>query len=141
MRDRHYRIEDRTQSWNRQLPRLTNAYLKFHSTGILEDEELEGDPWKILLADIEDYQATPVYALFVAQRRQTRPSLDLACLEEVLTSRPLHFPSNSSSHFVKSTAYVHDLASTDFLGLSPTYTGDFPPLHWKINSEFHMTLI
>ncbi|KAK1215260.1 hypothetical protein PQX77_022136 [Marasmius sp. AFHP31] len=59
MRDRHYRTEDRMQSWSRQMARLTDAYLKYQSTGEPDERELEEERWKILVASFYEYQRDP----------------------------------------------------------------------------------
>ncbi|KAK1230267.1 hypothetical protein PQX77_006642 [Marasmius sp. AFHP31] len=48
MRDRYDRTEEQTQGWNRQMPRLVDAYLKFQANGLPPDNELEDERWKIL---------------------------------------------------------------------------------------------
>ncbi|KAL0058932.1 hypothetical protein AAF712_014375 [Marasmius tenuissimus] len=64
MRDRHYRTEDQTQAWDRQLPRLVDAYLRFQATGVPRDDELEDEHWKILVADFDEYNSdTGIYTV------------------------------------------------------------------------------
>ncbi|KAK1215200.1 hypothetical protein PQX77_022206 [Marasmius sp. AFHP31] len=59
MRDQYDRTEEQTQGWNRQMPRLVDAYLKFQANGLPQDDELEGERWGILLVDFEDYKRDP----------------------------------------------------------------------------------
>ncbi|KAJ8074734.1 hypothetical protein PM082_022177 [Marasmius tenuissimus] len=77
MRDRHYRTEQQTQSWDRQLPRLVDAYLRFQATGVPRDDELEDERWKILVADFD--AVIPASTLFEVQRHPTKLSLNLGC--------------------------------------------------------------
>ncbi|KAL0057720.1 hypothetical protein AAF712_015635 [Marasmius tenuissimus] len=55
MRDRHYRTKERTKAWDRQLPRLVDAHLKHQATGVLRDDELENEHWKIPVVDFDEY--------------------------------------------------------------------------------------
>ncbi|KAJ8092015.1 hypothetical protein PM082_024251 [Marasmius tenuissimus] len=59
LRDRRHRTEERTQAWSRQITRLVDAYLKYQATGCPGEEELEGERWRILLVDFEDYEHNP----------------------------------------------------------------------------------
>ncbi|KAL0063013.1 hypothetical protein AAF712_010144 [Marasmius tenuissimus] len=68
MRDRHYRTEEQTQGWTRQMPRLVDAYLKFQHNGLPPEDELEGEQWRILLIDFEDYKRDPgIYSVREAE--------------------------------------------------------------------------
>ncbi|KAK1216209.1 hypothetical protein PQX77_021161 [Marasmius sp. AFHP31] len=55
MRDRHYRTEDTTQAWQRQLPRLVDAFMKFHASSVPEDDELEEEEGRINMVDFDTY--------------------------------------------------------------------------------------
>ncbi|KAK1235915.1 hypothetical protein PQX77_000848 [Marasmius sp. AFHP31] len=59
MRDRHYRTEERTQSWDRQLERLTDAYLTYQCFGQPDAKELEDDRWRILVVSFDEYDKYP----------------------------------------------------------------------------------
>ncbi|KAK1225157.1 hypothetical protein PQX77_011913 [Marasmius sp. AFHP31] len=57
MRQRHHRTEDQNQSWQRQLPRLVDAYLRYQSEGSPDrDEECEGEPWTIVLMEFYEHR-------------------------------------------------------------------------------------
>ncbi|KAL0061126.1 hypothetical protein AAF712_012046 [Marasmius tenuissimus] len=59
MRDRHYRTEDQNESWERQLPRLVDAYLDHQVHGppdSADDDQCEGEPWDITCMDFYAYE-------------------------------------------------------------------------------------
>ncbi|KAJ8092616.1 hypothetical protein PM082_006941 [Marasmius tenuissimus] len=58
MRERHHRTERQNQSWERQLPRLVDAYLLHQSHGAPDpgdDDLCEGQPWTIARMDLYEY--------------------------------------------------------------------------------------
>ncbi|KAJ8087278.1 hypothetical protein PM082_006108 [Marasmius tenuissimus] len=59
LRDRQHRTEDRNQAWERQMPRLVEAYLKYQANGIPSDDECEGCEWKIRYLDFESLSYCP----------------------------------------------------------------------------------
>ncbi|KAK1226137.1 hypothetical protein PQX77_010897 [Marasmius sp. AFHP31] len=105
MRERHYRTEDRTQSWNRQLPRLADAYLRFQSTGHLDMRELEDERWRILVVSFDEYDKEPdIRSLFPSSslEDQLRVSYDayLAILREVQARVDRELGRDPHQHFV-----------------------------------------
>ncbi|KAL0058192.1 hypothetical protein AAF712_015142 [Marasmius tenuissimus] len=117
LRDRHHWTEDQTQSWNRQLPRLVNAYMKYQASGIPSEDELEGQEWKIRYMDFEVLE----YARSAIPTLPMRPLLGLVCLAVALTNQMLLSPSNFLKLFAKYIESAHDSASTVYHVYLPTY--------------------
>ncbi|KAK1218219.1 hypothetical protein PQX77_019103 [Marasmius sp. AFHP31] len=63
LRERHYQTQDQNDSWERQLPLLVDAYLRFQAWGPLEaedDEFCEGEEWEIMSIDFFDHKTRKI---------------------------------------------------------------------------------
>ncbi|KAK1227511.1 hypothetical protein PQX77_009487 [Marasmius sp. AFHP31] len=131
MRERHFRTEDQNECWQRQLPLIVDAYLRYQAWGtadVADDEECEGEEWEMLSMDFFDYRPQKIQHI-----RGALTTNETLANYRLLGGSPDDPTVTFPFRFLESFRQIHHVCPRySFSGLSRTLTnihGRFPISH------------